>query len=333
MRRILAERITAEGTFFLVDWYPSWQTQGHIKKAIKMLNEWEKNKDEDTLTHRGDIVLKSTNSTQDENDELVRQMVENTADHFLAYMGRGKSGSHNMSPQDVATRLFDEKDWAFVNGQEGAACDIAKANDEANPTAAEVMRRTYIAMRGMHRRPVPSNKLRYGAMQVRFMGEVDGEMVGVGGERPRPQASAQSLMQPLFADAIARLDVEKWKKGDLDGQVQVLKPAMAAVATSAPYLLRNPLSMMFVRFFFGSNELEKLLGGVEIFMKKGWEEMTRSVFLHEYLSVFGSWEKRTVDQVQLSYLHARALLTDAGAPEGEKGEEGAEGKEGKESAE
>jgi hypothetical protein len=129
IRHILAERVTSDGTYFLTDWYPSWQTQGNMKRASDMLKEWGEHKDEDAFTHKGDIVLKSTNSTQDENDDRVRQMLESTADCFFAYIDCGKTGSQNVSPEDMATRLFIEKDWALVNGQEGAACDVAKDNN------------------------------------------------------------------------------------------------------------------------------------------------------------------------------------------------------------
>lgn len=313
IRRILAERQCGDDIYYLVDWYPSWQSKGRTLKAVQ--KEWEnlKKNNEHMFEYDGDMKLLSTNPTQDDDDERVRQMLEAVAEQFLAHIGRSKSKTYIEEPTEVSAKLFLEKDWAFAQhdeqDHEQRADAIAHANNQELPSAAEVMRRTYHEFRRKKRPYDAEDEMVYSSIEVRFMGEIDPAISGVVGCDSRRVGSPYSFIAPLFSHAIYTLQPSKWSDAAC---IADLTESIAHIVSYAPYILRNPLSMMFVRFFFGANALSKILKSVRVRMAEGWEERTRSEFLYEYMRVFGKWEKRTVDGVQMTYFHARMLVEDGG---------------------
>jgi hypothetical protein len=322
MRRILAERLADNKTYYLVDWYPSWQPEKNT--SSRMVREWNNNKKEHTFDFDGDIKLNSTNPTQDDAEGQVSLMIQNVAKQFQKHLGI-TSGCYVDTPSVVAARLIIEDDWKFARPQDKEEAIRATRPNEDIPSAAEVMRRTYAQMRRSRRDTWENSDVDFGGVRLTFVGQVDPQIkLSKRQEAGLPRASPRVFLQPLFDSSFLTMQPAKWAEATMHAEVAPLLAALENAARFSPFLLTQPWPLFFTRMFIGGAELETLLlehmGVVQL---EDWTERSRNEFLYTYVRDMAHWEKRTIDQMQATYLCCRSWIREHMEPVDEEEQEDA----------
>ncbi|KAF1830226.1 hypothetical protein BDW02DRAFT_583038 [Decorospora gaudefroyi] len=314
IRRILAEDDSAgRETEYLVEWAPTWEFATSIEDVAEtVLADWEATKvNNRTFSFNGTNVIKCTNASEDSSGEHTRRMREAVFDHFANFLNQHRA--------NLVHQLFHDDDWVFrSNRHKDDAEAVARAQRPRvpNPSAAEVLRRTYHFMRQQkqgnllagEREPLAG----YSAIRVRFIGQVDQDMETPRCGRARDAfiktrsgSSVTEFLTPLLNAQFTKLKNTVWKNETAHAVAQPLHEAVSKFATHAPYILKHPLVLMFTRLFLTSDELVESFAKVNIEMGDDWHNLSRDLFLYTYKDKYAEWENRPVDCVERTYLAAR----------------------------
>ncbi|KAJ4362919.1 hypothetical protein N0V83_010036 [Neocucurbitaria cava] len=307
IRRILAERTMAKETKYLVDWLPNWEPEGSLAGAAIILKEWEQNKKKDrTFTFNGDEVLKSTNETEDASSEFVKRMLHTIAREFKKFMSK--------NPAELARDLFKDEDWEFARSKyQQHAKNLAGKDKESTPTAAEVLRRTYIRMRSLNKHTFEKADLHYGAVKLKYVGQIDPSMRPETPDKllklakTRPASSAAAFLSPLFSPVLLSIDPSHWKNDTAHRHLRALDPIVRMLPTQAPYLLSmtHVWPLFLTRLFIFADDISPMVQNVGITVGQEWPEKTRDELMWNYLKVSEGVDGRSVDCVERTYLEAR----------------------------
>jgi hypothetical protein len=304
IRRILAERQSSRKgnraeKEYLIDWFPSWERKSILPDQAQEIEDWEANKSEDhTFKFDGAEVYHCTNPTENDHEVNLRTMADNVLLHFKRWMTR--------NPDTVAKEIFDDRDWAFASQDEADAAAELVFGDEAVPvTAGEVMRRTYVAMRGLNKTIFESEDVDYGTIKVKYLGQVDSSFRRAESSRRNQEAEPIGFLEPLFAVDLRSVKPENWETPEqLHDNMAPLKDMARRFTYTSPFMLNHPWPMMFTRLFRTSDQIACLLGkGHGIGVSDGWQERTRDFFLYTYMKEVD--DMRPVDCVERTYLACR----------------------------
>jgi hypothetical protein len=327
IRRILAERITSDGElYFLLDWYPTWQkdkqkavSDGRVKSQYGMKTSlrkyWEITKKNGRVykPDDGDILISSSNLSNDDVESSIRLMIESVVEKVKEHMGIDQSShTYNAEPRVMADRLFPkakDEEWIFATYEDKREADNAPLrNGESEPSAGEVMRRTYIEMRRNHKKDT-NRALRYRDVCVKFRGQVDKKVDPVA--RPIRGVQPRYYLVPLFSSQFLKLKPDSWKPLTMHDNVAPLSKAVRRLVQRSPYLLQELWVMFLVRLFYSSTELEQLLlESSKITTTNGWDDRSRDEFLYTYMKAFAKWEVRSVDRVKVTYMRCREWIAE-----------------------
>jgi hypothetical protein len=305
MRRILAERTTGPSKEYLVDWYPTWELASEFRPDSRLPREWKNNIAEHTFDLKERLkVYKCSNPTEDVSAKQTRLMLDTVFNKLKQWMKR---------PQAIMAKdLFRDEDWEFASGEEESVAEAqAEVNGEAPPeSAVDMVRRTYLTMRGPTCSGHHDEKLIYANISVRYLGQIDGDTHVQAKERISGPAIA--YLQHLIEPIILEMAPETWrtneeKHEELSGLYQVAK----AFVMKAPFLLKKKhvWPLFFVRLFFMSDELTCILNNKNnprwtFPLSQDWSDDTRNRLLQTYIATF-DFEQRPVDCVERTYLELR----------------------------
>ena len=306
IRRLLAQRKNAkEEPEYLVDWLPTWEPRDALRddEGRNVMEEWTglKDKQEKTFEFNGVQVLKCSNETEDNSPGFVKNMREKVVVEFKKYMAG--------DPAARARDLFEDDDWIWGSSKHERNAGELSSTRSA-PSAAEVLRLTYIAMRDMWsagNREFEQSDLKYGSIKLKYIGQVDTtvEQSLDWLKKTRPAATVLSFLDPLFDKDLCTMDFKTWKTENMHGIAVLLSKAVKKFATHTPYLLKQPWPLMFTRLFWFSDELSKEFKPVKIKVEHDWCDRTRDYFLYTYLSDTKDWDTRPIDCVERTYLATR----------------------------
>lgn len=322
IRRILAERPATPGNggkAYLIDWFPSWELAVCLKNEGDITNEWEMNKESYTFEYGNKRVAKCENPTCDEAEEQCRLMFDIVASEFKKWLVvRGH--------EKVAQDLFVEEEWVFANNDEMEdAFEKAEEAQDPEPTAAGIMRHTYITMREHNIMPDEDlSNLTYCDIRVRYLGQVDDNFPLVSEIRKRTYSQVKEWLSPLCHPSIRTMKADRWEKEvEMHTKLKELDGVARLFVTRSPFLLKKThvWPLFFTRLFLKSDEIEELLNDIgvtegtsqrkipDIMLSEDWAEETRDWFLQAYSAAF-DWEARAVENVERTYLHCRDLVKD-----------------------
>jgi hypothetical protein len=302
IRRVLAERgSTDKDREYLVDWKPTWEPMLNIEaSSATVLQEWDDTKKmERTFPFENKTVMRCTNASADDSPEHILLMKKTVFDHFRSKVLQDKAGV-------TAHELFQDNEWVFRSDKHRQRAErIARNLGKDIPSAAEVIRRTYTVLRG---RPKSSRyddgtqdeDLPYRAIKVKYIGRIDQNIIT--DQAKRPASSVVSFLVPLFNASLQQLKNSTWTYKSASNIARPLSETVAMFPTHAPYLLKDPMLLMFTRLFLMGDEIAESLTTVGIEVGDKWHEHTRDQFLWTYC---GDWEKRPIDCVERTYIATR----------------------------
>ncbi|KAH3981792.1 hypothetical protein HBI25_057080 [Parastagonospora nodorum] len=305
-RRVLAQRKVGEKQEYLVDWYPTWQPKHHVPNG-KMLREWENNmaKGHTFKMSANLTVYKCSNPTEDNSARQMRLMLDTALNSLQQWLDRPK--------KLMSTDLFKRGAWTFstIEDSQLAAKQAARKGDDP-PSAAKVMRDTYISMRGPSHESIEDKNLIYKDVYVRYLGQVDKDTPGA---KPANRGSGRTVayIQHMFEPMLREMVPETWKGNEqLHTQLSQLYEIATRFVTKSAFLLNHVWPLFFVRLFFTSDQLVKAFNNPNNPMwtfkiSDGWENRTRDYFLQTYIAA-NDWEQRPVDCVERTYLELRDLV-------------------------
>ncbi|CAO2652716.1 Nn.00g021270.m01.CDS01 [Neocucurbitaria sp. VM-36] len=301
IRRILAERTMAKETRYLVDWLPNWEPEVSLAGSGVILKEWERNKNKGrTFTLNGDEVLRSTNETEDVSPERVKRMLNTVAKEFKKYMTK--------NPAELARDLFKDNDWTFgtTKHHRNAQALALQAHDSI-PTAAEVLRRTYLQMRSLRQHSFQQSDLHYGAIKVKYIGQIDASTTSSPAAllQSRPASTILNFLTPLFSTPLLTLNPSAWKNDTAHSFLHPLSCTVKTLPTHTPYLLAHPWPLFLTRLFYLSDDIAGLTKEVGIEIGEDWAEKTRDWMMWTYLERSGEADMRAVECVERTYIEAR----------------------------
>jgi hypothetical protein len=302
IRRVLAERgSTDKDREYLVDWMPTWEPMLNIEASgATVLQEWDDTKKmKHTFPFENKTVMRCTNTSSDDSPEHILLMRKTVFDHFRSKVLQGRPGI-------TAHELFQDNEWVFRSDRHRQRADrIARNLGKDIPSAAEVVRRTYTVLRG---RPESSRydvgtqdeDLPYRAIRVSYIGRIDQKITTV--REKRPASSVVSFLIPLFNASLLQLENSTWTYKSATNIARPLSETIAMFPIHAPYLLKDPMLLMFTRLFLTGDEIAESLTTIGIEVGDKWHEHTRDQFLWKYC---GDWEKRPIDCVERTYIATR----------------------------
>ncbi|KAF1843252.1 uncharacterized protein K460DRAFT_432834 [Cucurbitaria berberidis CBS 394.84] len=301
IRRFLAQRTARDGTVqYLVDWQPGWESQDNLEGAHVQAKDWEEVKQEkQTIQFNGATVMKCTNQTEDNSPENVKLMVLTVVNKFKKYMAKDAA--------TLARELFRDDDWVFGSTRHDEdAATLATQQRDSKPSAAEVLRRTYLEMRALGQHEFVQADLHYGAIKVRYIGQVD-TSIKSNRDRLMKTRSASTVLQylfPLFDRELSTMSPSTWKNETTHKYAVPISRAVERFATHTPYLLTQIWPLFLTRLFFTSDNLTKLFKKVAIELRDEWADATRDILMNTYHAEC-DWEMRPMDCVERTYLQAR----------------------------
>lgn len=302
IRRVLAERgSTDKYREYLVDWMPTWEPMLNIEASgATVLQEWDDTKKkEHTFPFENKTVMRCTNASADDSPEHILLVRKTVFDHFRSKVLQGRAGI-------TAHELFQDNEWVFRSDRYRQRAErIARNLGKDIPSAAEVVRRTYTVLRG---RPESSRydvgtqdeDLPYRAIRVKYLGRIDPNITT--DQAKRPASSVVCFLIPLFNASLLQLENSTWTYKSASNIARPLSETIAMFPTHSPYLLKNPMLLMFTRLFLTGDEIAESLTTIGIEVGDKWHEHTRDQFLWTYC---GDWEKRPINCVERTYIATR----------------------------
>lgn len=302
-RRVLAQRTVGDKQEYLVDWYPTWQPKRNVPNG-KMVREWEDNifKEHTFKMNPNLIVYKCSNPTEDNSPRQLRLMLNTVLTSLQQWLSR---------PQKLMSdELFKQGAWAFASIKDSQfAAEQAARKGEDPPSAAKVMRDTYVSMRGLDYKNIVDQNFIYMDVWVRYLGQVDEDTRG---ENPANRGCGRTMayLRHMFEPMLREMTPKTWNGDEqlhfkLSGLYEIAKRFIS----HSVYLLNHPWPLFFVRLFFTSDELSKTWNNLKnpkwtFKLSDGWENRTRDYFLQTYIAA-NDWEQRPVDYVERTYLELR----------------------------
>jgi hypothetical protein len=137
-------------------------------------------------------------------------------------------------------------------------------------------------------------------IKVKYIGRIDQNITT--DQARRPGSPVVSFLIPLFNASLLQLKNFTWTYKSATNIARPLSETVAMFPTHAPYLLKDPMLLMFTRLFLMGDEIAESLTTVGIEVGDKWHEHTRDQFLYTYC---GDWEKRPIDCVERTYIATR----------------------------
>ncbi|KAH7382424.1 hypothetical protein DE146DRAFT_623313 [Phaeosphaeria sp. MPI-PUGE-AT-0046c] len=326
IRRILAQKSSSTlKKEYLVEYFPTWETEANLKQQMKALKVWETNKQkgytfefEDRFVTK-QIVLKATNPTTDDDPKLSRQMFDTVMHQLRKFLHR----------RGLADTLFKTNEWAFATDKErNWAIVQAEKAGQAPPCAAQVMQSTVDEInKGVRRRYTiyqmlhdVRHHLTYGTTKVQFFGQIDENIREPAPQDERNYGTVISFLRPLYDLIQQDLDSVPWETPQLHSNLAALAKIVDRVVRKSPFLLKREYvwPLFFVRFFLFSDHIKLKLNpelkspndpnskSQKYEMSEDWNEETRDWFLQAYsVKALGRWDSRPLEYIERTYIQCR----------------------------
>ncbi|KAF2999806.1 hypothetical protein E8E13_006471 [Curvularia kusanoi] len=317
VRRVLAQRDVAGKTFFLVDSFPSWAVSSSIPRC--RIADWNGVADH-TFQRGPDKVLKVRNPTSDDEDMLMRQLIENVMRKFGEYIYPHPSpDKEDQVTGRLVRQLFKEDEWTFSNttANNEHIPHMQRARAELGKTAAQTMQAAFVeALRHKYSKSQDRLTLYYGDVHVQYKGNVPTKTTkytkGFNGH------TVSSLIAPFFAGMLWELNPKNTGGEHFEPLQKPVPQYLASLKSQVGYLLSHchyllafPWPLAFISLFYWNDEVKKQIDSNSPFIFELLDEANETGDLLDriaYTIIDDCEEERCMDEVWQTFFTAQTYI-------------------------